>query len=258
MIRSFTINKYLSKEFTKITIKTIFVFFCLGYIMNLFEEINYFKDLDVKIYLPMSLSALIVPSLLYNMLPFIVLISGILFFRKMRKSDEIIAMKISGMSNLSIIIIPSLISIIIGIIFVTSINPVTSILVTKYENIKGNYDRDKDYLAAITKNGIWIKEKSDNKNNIIRSSHLQNQNLMNVTIYEFDKNNNFTKRIEAKSANISSLNWDLKNVKIIDDSGKILSENIDSIRYVSIYDFKKIKSLYSNLETISFLAIGNE
>ena len=131
MIRSFTINKYLSKEFTKITIKTIFVFFCLGYIMNLFEEINYFKDLDVKIYLPMSLSALIVPSLLYNMLPFIVLISGILFFRKMRKSDEIIAMKISGMSNLSIIIIPSLISIIIGIIFVTSINPVTSILVTK-------------------------------------------------------------------------------------------------------------------------------
>ena len=71
------------------------------------------------------------------------------------------------------------------------------------------------------------RKKYDNKNNIIRSSHLKNENLMDVTIYEFDKNNNFIKRIEAKSANISSLNWKLKNVKIIDDSGKILSENID-------------------------------
>ena len=258
MIRSFTINKYLSKEFLKIIINTILIFFCLGYIMNLFEEINYFKDLEVKIYLPMLLSALIVPSLLYNMLPFVVLISGIWFFLKIRKSDEITAMKVSGMSNFSVILIPSIISVAIGIFFVTSLNPITSILVTKYENIKGSYDRDKDYLAAITKNGIWIKEKSENKNNIIRSSHLQNKNLMNVTIYEFDQNNNFTKRIEASSADISSSKWNLRNVKIIDDSGKILSENIDTIKYVSIYDFEKIKSLYSNLETISFWNIGNE
>ena len=26
--------------------------------------------------------------------------------------------------------------------------------------IKGSYEKDKDYLAAITENGIWIKEKT--------------------------------------------------------------------------------------------------
>ena len=36
-----------------------------------------------------------------------------------------------------------------------------SILVKKYEIMKGQYERDKDYLAAITENGIWIKEKND-------------------------------------------------------------------------------------------------
>ena len=95
MIRSFVINKYLSKEFCKVVINTIFIFCCLGFIMNLFEEINYFKDLNVNIYLPILLSSLIVPSLLYNMLPFIVLISGIWFFLQIKKSDEITAMKIS-------------------------------------------------------------------------------------------------------------------------------------------------------------------
>ena len=258
MIRSFVINKYLSKEFIKVTINTILVFFGLGFIMNLFEEINFFKDIDVGIYIPILLSSIIVPSLLYNMLPFILLISGIWFFRKIKKSDEVTAMKISGMSNLSVIIVPSIIAVLIGILFITSINPITSVLVKKYETIKGGYERDKNYLAAITKNGIWIKEKDSQKNNIIRSENLKNKSLMNITIYQFDKNNNFDRRIEAESADISSLNWQLKNVKIIDDDGKILSDNVENISYTSIYDLDKIKSLYSNLETVSFWKIGSE
>ena len=192
------------------------------------------------------------------MFPFIILISGILFFTRIKKSEEVTALKISGISNLAIIIIPSLTAVVLGIIFVTSINPITSVLVKKYENIKGSFERDKEYLAAITDNGIWIKEKNSEKNNIIRSSNLKNENLMNVTIYEFDKNNNFIKRIEAESANISSSKWSLSNVKIIDQDGNILSQNIKNLTYMSIYDIKKIESLYSNLDTISFWSIKNE
>ena len=258
MIKSFIINKYIAKEFFKIIIITLFLFSCLGFIMNLFEEINFFKDIDIGIHMPMLLSSIIVPSLLHNMFPFIMLISGILFFLKIKKSDEVTAMTISGMSNFSIIMIPCALSILIGIFFITSINPITSFLVKKYENIKGSYERDKDYLAAITVNGIWIKEKNEDKNNIIRSSHLENEYLINLTIYEFDKNNNFVKRIEAKSANISSLKWILKDVRIMNDDGKILSENIENVSYNSIYDLNKIESLYSNLDTVSFWSIGNE
>ena len=258
MIRSFVINKYLSREFTKIVINTIVIFFCLGLIMNLFEEINFFKDINVGIYLPVLLTSLKVPSLLHNMLPFIVLISGIWFFLKIKKNDEITAMKVSGMSNLSVILIPGIISVLLGIIFVTFINPITSISLKKYEMIKGDYERDKDYLAAVTKNGIWIKDKNNNKNNIIRASNLNNENLMNLTIYEFDKDNNFVKRIEADYANILSHNWLLKNVKIHDQEGNLLSGNLDQFIYKSRYNLDKIKSLYSNMDTISFWKIGNE
>jgi len=119
MIRSFIINNYLSREFLKVVINSSLIFFALGFIINLFEEINFFKDIDGKIYIPLLLSLLIVPSLLYNMMPFIILISGIWFFLKIKKSDEVTAMKISGMSNFSVILIPSIISVILGIIFIT-------------------------------------------------------------------------------------------------------------------------------------------
>tara|TARA_B100000029_G_scaffold449369_1_gene472472 strand:+ start:155 stop:1246 length:1092 start_codon:yes stop_codon:yes gene_type:complete len=258
MFKSFLITKYLSKEFTKTVINTVLAFFSLGFIMNLFEEINFFKDIDIGISMPIMLSVLFVPTLIYNMFPFIILISGIWFFLKLKKSDEITALNVSGMSNVAIIMIPGIISILLGIFFITSINPVTSILIKKYETIKGGFERDQEYLAAITKNGIWIKEKNLEKNNIIRSSNLEGKNLKNVTIFEFDKNNNFIKRIEAALADISSLKWVLKDVNIITNDGEILSENIESLSYISVYDIEKIKSLYSNLDTVSFWKIDSE
>ena len=258
MIRSFIVNKYLAKEFGKIIFNTISIFFCLGFIMNLYEEINFFKDIDVGVSVPILLSLIIVPSLLYNMFPFIILISGIWFFLKIKKTAEVTAMKVSGLSNISIMLIPCVLSLAIGIFFITSVNPITSVLVKKYETSKGTFERDKDYLAAITENGIWIKEKSLGRNNIIRSSYLENDNLMNVTIYEFDNENNFIKRIEAKSANIKTTKWSLNDVKIINLDGNLILDNEGKVFYNSTYDIDKIESLYSNLDTISFWNIKNE
>ena len=258
MIRSFLINKYLAKEFIKIVINTSIIFFCLGFIMNIFEEINFFKDFNVAIITPIILSLLFVPSLLNYFFPFVILLSGMWFFLKIKKTDELTSMNVSGMSNLSVIIVPSFLSIILGIFFVTALNPITSLLVKKYETVKGNYEKEQDYLATVTVNGIWIKERGLKANYIIRASHLEKENLMGVTIYEFDKDNNFTRRIEADSANITSLKWVLKNITVINSDGIMLTEPIKDPFYFSMYDIKKIKSLYSNLDTISFWDLEHE
>ena len=254
MIKSFILNKYLAIEYLKIVLNTSLIFFCFGFIINIFEEINFFKDYDISIYLPLLMSALFVPSMLYEMFPFTILISGIWFFLKLRRTDEIIAIKISGLSNFSVILIPSILSVVLGIIFITGFNPITSTLVKKYETIKGSYEKDQEYLAAITENGIWIKE----KNNIIRSLKLKKQSLIDLYIYEFDSDNNFKRRIQADSANIKSLTWVLKNVSIIGADGNIIFSNEEILKYKSTYNLEKIKNLYSNLNTISFWNLDNE
>ena len=258
MIRSFIINKYLATQFIKIVFNISIIFFCLGFTMNIFEEINFFKDFEVNITTPILLSFLFIPSLLDDFFPFVILLSGIWFFLKIKKTDELTAINISGISNLSIIIIPSILSIILGIFFVTAINPITSMLVKKYETVKGNYEKDQDYLATVTVNGIWIKENALKANYMVRASNLEKENLLEVTIYEFDKNNNFKRRIEAESADISSLKWTLKNIKIIGADGIQSTKSIEDPSYFSMYDIKKIKSLYANLDTISFWDLDKE
>ena len=87
MIRSIIINNYMAKEFLKIILNMSLIFFCLGFIINLFEEINFFKDFDVGIEVPILLSLLYIPNLLYNAFPFVILLSGMLFFQKIKRTD---------------------------------------------------------------------------------------------------------------------------------------------------------------------------
>ena len=82
MIRNYLINRYLGKEFLKIVFNTSLVFFGLGIVMSLFEQINFFKDFDVSIKMPILQTFLFVPSLLKEFFPFVILISGIWCFLK--------------------------------------------------------------------------------------------------------------------------------------------------------------------------------
>ena len=252
MLKSFVINKYISKDFLKIILIMIFGFYCLSTIMNLFEEINFFKDIEIGIFIPLFMSMLIVPSIIYNLLPFVILLSSIFLFWKLVKTDEVIALKTSGLSNLSIIIIPCIVAFFLGIFMVTTINPITSALVEKYENIKGSYNPDKGYLAAITSNGIWIKEQNEDITTFIRSSHLEKGHLMDVSIYQLDRNNEPILRMEAVSANIKNSTWILKGVRKYEKDENVSVNTEDTIIYKSVYDLNKIETLYSNLETISF------
>ena len=45
MIRSFIINEYLAREFIKVIINMCLVFFSMGLIVNLFEEIKFLQRL---------------------------------------------------------------------------------------------------------------------------------------------------------------------------------------------------------------------
>ena len=182
-MNNFVINKYLVFEYLKSFFNMVLVFCCLGLILNLFEEINYFKNYDVGIILPVLLSLMIIPSIITNTLPFILFLSSVLTFIKLKNNRDILSLKTFGLSNLNFIVLFSFTSVLISVVTLFAFNPLTSIIVKYYEDIKGTYDIDKSHLASINTNGIWIREKSGNKINIVKSQRLEGEFLINVSIY---------------------------------------------------------------------------
>ena len=246
------INTYLIGQFLKIFINVVLIFCCLGLIMNLFEEINFFKNYDVGILMPIKLSLLVIPSIIINLLPFILFISSMVVFIKLKDNRDIIALKTFGFSNINFLILFSISSIFISIVILFVLNPLTSATVKYYEDIKGRYDLDKSHLASINSNGIWIREIIGNNVNIIKSQSLEGNRLINVSIYKFDENYVLYSRLEASEARISENPWILQNGRKINFTEEKKIEEFLTFKFESTFNVEKLNSIYSNLDTVSF------
>ena len=97
-------QKYLIINYLKILLEVTGVFFALIFIMGLLEEISFFKELDEGVFYPIVLTLLNLPSVLYDIFPFIFIITTQFFFIKMVDKSELSIFKTSGISNLNIII----------------------------------------------------------------------------------------------------------------------------------------------------------
>ena len=250
-----TYQIYLSKIFTNTLIKTFLVFLSLAFILNVFEEINFFKDLDVSITLPIFLTFLNLPSIIFDIFPFIFLITAQFAFIKLMDQNEIIVLKNFGLDNLSIIKILSILSFLIGIIIITIYYNFSSSLKYSYLNLKNSYAKDNKYLAVITENGIWIKDEINENINIINANRFQNKILYDVDILQFDRNFNFKNNIISKEILIKDKSWLIKDAQVSNSKGKL--ENIKNYNFSTNLNYIDVNSLYSNLSSLNIFELND-
>ena len=181
---------YLLKNFLKTFVIFILVFYSFGMVLNLFEEVEFFKDANVSIFIPLILTGIYVPSLIIKLLPFIIFLSSMWFLLKIRNNKDLLTLKIFGYSNMKIFFILAFSSFILGWLILIIINPITSSMSKYYEKTKSNYSRDIDHLVTFNKNGLWIKENYNNKQRIISAVKPENFELIDVVIFHLDKNYN--------------------------------------------------------------------
>ena len=248
--------KYLTLGFLKIVLNSLLIIFCFVFILNLFEEINFFKDINVGIGLPLLLTLMYIPNLLIQLLPFAIFLASMYYFISLQSNNDLLSLKVFGFSNWKIVLIISPTALIFGLFILFAATPITSAMIKFYETTKATYSKDIDHLVSINKNGVWIKEINSNNFRITKAKSLEGNFLNDLTIYEFNKNNKVQKRIESKSADISNKLWILKEVKVYNFKNDLYNlEELSDYKINSNFDESKINSLYKNLDTISFVSL---
>ena len=192
------------------------------------------------------------PSIIFEMFPFIFLISTQFFFLKLFNNDEINIFKYSGLKNIKIINILSFISFFIGILTITVFYSLSSNLQHYYLQVKNQFSEDKLYLAVINKNGLWIQDIVDDQTSIINSSKIDNNFLTNTFITTFDKNFNLIRSLKSDKIDIKDNEWLIYNATIFENN---LSQKSDLIKFRSNFNQKRIESLFSNLSSLSLLKL---
>ena len=246
-------KRYLLKKFTKKIFLISFIFLFLVLIINLIEETSFLKDTETSIITPILLTALNAPSLMYEMFPFIFLISTQFFFIEIYENREIDTLRLFGMDNFNLLKFLSITSFLFGFIVIFVFYNFSSILKNEYLKIKNNYADDNKYLAVITKNGIWIKDNFSEGTIIINADKIVDQYLIKSSISILDQNFMIKENIIAKKINVENKNWILQDVVITEPEN--VSKKLDEYSLKTNFDLEKINNLFSDLSSLTYFEL---
>jgi len=256
-----TLIKYLSYEFTKCFLIVLLVFLSISLLTNFVEELFFFKDKQIENFLSslMILTTLKTINTLIESSIFIFLFTGIFFFVKFLKNNELNSIKLSGISNLLSILTPALLSFGIGLFIVFAITPLSAEGIKFYEKYKRNYSQN-DNLIVINDSGLWFMEKNEENYKIIRADKIVDNDFSkfyNSTIYTLDADFNFLNRYDSRLIFINKKEWILENTKLLSGNDNTQKkEEKDYTLNLSI-DINELKNLFTNANTISFWEILN-
>ena len=244
-------QKYLINNFLIKFLYICLIFTSLTFILNILEEISFVKNLNTNVWYPYFLTLLNLPITMFEIFPFIFLLTTQFLFYELFKNHEIDLLKKNGLSNLKIIKILFLLSIVMGIVSVGIYYNLASKLKFHYLNLKNQLSNDNKYLAMVTDSGLWIKDEINNNTIIIKSNLIQGNILYKSVINEFNKNFTLIRTIQSEKIDISTNNWEVYNPIITIDN--ISNEDLEILNFRTNFDVDKINSLFSNISTLNLL-----
>ena len=245
-----TYLKFLISLFNKCFFKVFAIFFMIIFILNIFEQVEFFKDENLGFFYLVFLSFLNTPSIVFEILPFIFLLTTQLFFTHLLDKNELQIFKYNGLNNIKIIKIMGIYSFILGVIFIIFFYNISAVLKNSFLLIKNSYTNDDKYLAVITENGLWIKDQINENINIINANKVDNEFLLDVSITQFDKDFKILRVIKSDKVDISSYEWIVIKPKILENDE---SNFLEQVKLISNFDLKKINSLFSNLYSLTII-----
>ena len=246
-------ERYIIKKYFKYFSIVSLVFISLIIILNIFEEISFFKNIEINPFMPYFLTFLNAPITLFEIFPFIFLISTQFFFYEIFKNDEITLLKSNGLSNFKIINILFLSTLVAGILIIFLFYNLSSKLKFVYTDIKNNYTNDNKFLAVVNDTGLWLKDETSQSILIVKSNNINNNFLVDVLINEFDLNFELQKTIQSEKVDISEKEWKLHNPTIT--SKNISSKKNKEVSFETNFDNDKIKNLFSNFSTLDLFEL---
>ena len=253
MIKKYEI--YISQIFLKYFIFISLIFLFLIFFVNILEELKFFSNLNLGLSYPVLLTLLNIPSLMFEIFPFIFLITSQFFFLNLYDTEEILILKNNGITNFKIVKIILFLSLLIGLFIITLFYTFSANLKHSYLNFKNKFTNDNKYLAVINENGLWLKEEINEQINIINGEYLTKSQISDVTIAQLGADFDLQRTIVAKTANIQDFIWVLKDVQIFKENNPNITQ--DEMLFQSSFNTEKINNIFSNLSSRNIIQLNS-
>lgn len=258
------VNIYIAKTFLIKFLQISLGFSLPIFFINLIDVLDKVRGNDAPFHVAMLMALLQVPEFLNDVASSLVLISAIVTFFLLSSKSEITIIRVSGFSVWQILRPTGYSAIFLGIFWVTIFGPASIQMSHKFNSLEGKYVKNEMRELVVLQNGIWLKQ--TNKDNpeeelLIQAKKVYKDVLQldGVTVWFFNKNAQFYKKIDAKKMVMQDNFWVLTQITIND--ANTINKKLDSIKIptnlTADFVMQKIVNNFQNVKLFSVFELPN-
>jgi lipopolysaccharide export system permease protein len=216
---------------------------------------------EVSFGLVSQIAALRLPYVAMQILPFAVLLGGILCFWRLTRSSELIVARAAGISAWEFLTAPTLCALLFGVIATGLVSPVSAVMLARAEVMDNAYLRTGGGPLALNGGQLWLRQ-SDRQTSArgVAIIHAQQVELhgkqliaQQVSVFRLDGSDKLLSRIEAARATLTSGSWLLENARTIRPDQ--LPEPPELMNLPTDLTVSRVQESFASPDTLSFWAL---
>lgn len=250
---SWTLSRYLGRQFLMTVLITFAIVLCLIYTINLVELMRRAANQsNVAFDVLASMAFLKLPSVGADTLPFAVLFGGMAAFLRLTRNHELVVARAAGVSAWQFLMPALAVAFAIGIVIVAVYNPIASAMSTRYSQLDAKFLRGQTSLLAVSANGLWLRQADIDGQSVVHALRISEHGLRleDVIILLYGDGDNFIGRIDADSATLEDGYWDIRNAWVTraDDQPR----HYLTYRQPTALTLTQVQESFADPDTISF------
>ncbi|MFT9297851.1 MAG: LptF/LptG family permease, partial [Gluconobacter sp.] len=221
---STTLAIYIARHFT---LNTLSMVLALTGLVSLFDFIDLLRRAATRPNVPTSLileiAGLHIPYYVIYVLPFGILLGGIVCFSRLTRSSELIVARAAGISAWQFLASPLACALLIGLFTTTGISALSSSMYRQAELLDQSYLRTGGGVLTLKGGELWLRQADEGLTpHGVAILHAQNVKLAQdtldvsgVTIFRLDDRDRLIVRVEAPTGTLAHQQWSLNDSSLL-------------------------------------------
>ena len=197
------------------------MFLLLAFSIDVVDLTNRTAGHSVATIVVVGMAMLQLPDLGQKVMPFAVLLGGVFAFARLSRSQELVAIRAAGMSAWDFLAPPLAVAAALGIFVVMIITPISARMLGQFSALEAKYIKGEASQLAVSRNGLWLRQGDERQQSVIHALRVTDQgvHLEDVIVFLYGANDHFLGRVDAKSAQLQSGTWMLKDAWVSGTDG---------------------------------------
>lgn len=256
-----TLSLYIARRFAGMALAMTAA---LAALVALFDFIELLRRAatraDVGFALVASIASLRLPFVVMQILPFAILLGGILAFWRLSRASELVVARAAGISAWSFLLGPALVALALGTLTITVVSPLSAAMLSRAERLDATYLRNATGLSSLAGGRLWLRQADDGLEpggvailagvpELGREGFL----LRNASLWRLSAADRPLARVEAPQARLAAGAWELPGAVTFATNRQPSAP--ETLRLPTSLTPDRIEESFASPDTLSFWAL---